>query len=144
MVPYGIINWSTMAQAMACHLFGTKPLSEPTLTYCQLNHSGIPKSCHPVSYTHWNSKGSHQLLTTCILGTNLKFPINKTINDWTHSQGSGNHKDHGMMTSSNGNIFRVTGPLCREFTGHRWIPLTKASDVELWCFLWFGPVQRAE
>ena len=24
-----------------------------------------------------------------------------------------------MMTSSNGNIFHVTGPLCREFTGHR-------------------------
>ena len=24
-----------------------------------------------------------------------------------------------MMTSSNGNMFRVTGPLCREFTGHR-------------------------
>ena len=24
-----------------------------------------------------------------------------------------------MMTSSNGSIFRVTGPLCREFTGHR-------------------------
>ena len=27
-----------------------------------------------------------------------------------------------MMTSSNGNIFRVTGPLCEEFTGRRWIP----------------------
>ena len=39
-----------------------------------------------------------------------------------------------MMTSSNGNTFRVTGPLCGEFTGHRWIPHTKASDVELWCF----------
>ena len=39
-----------------------------------------------------------------------------------------------MMTSSNGNIFRVTGPLCWEFTGHRWIPLTKASDAELWWF----------
>ena len=39
-----------------------------------------------------------------------------------------------MMTSSNGNIFRVTGPLCEEFAGHRWIPLTKASDAELWCF----------
>ena len=38
------------------------------------------------------------------------------------------------MTSSNGDIFRVTGPLCVEFTGHRWIPLTKASDAELWCF----------
>ena len=40
----------------------------------------------------------------------------------------------GMMTSSNGNIFRVTGHLCGEFTGHRWIPRTKASDGELWCF----------
>ena len=30
-----------------------------------------------------------------------------------------------MMTSSNGNIFRVTGPLWGEFTGHRWIPLTR-------------------
>ena len=29
-----------------------------------------------------------------------------------------------MMTSSNGNPFRVTGPLCGEFTGHRWIPRT--------------------
>ena len=28
-------------------------------------------------------------------------------------------------------FFRVTGPLCGEFTGHRWIPLTKASDAEL-------------
>ena len=41
-----------------------------------------------------------------------------------------------MMTSSNGNIFRVTGPLCGEFTGPRWIPRTKASDAERWCFLW--------
>ena len=38
--------------------------------------------------------------------------------------------------SSNGNIFRVTGPLCVEFTGQQWIPLTKASDAELSCFLW--------
>ena len=27
-----------------------------------------------------------------------------------------------MMTSSNGNSFRVTVPLCGEFTGHWWIP----------------------
>ena len=39
------------------------------------------------------------------------------------------------MTSSNGNIFRVTGHLCGEFTGNRWIPLAKAIDAELWCFL---------
>ena len=41
-----------------------------------------------------------------------------------------------MITSPNGNIFRVTGPLCGEFTGDRWIPPTKESDAELWCFLW--------
>ena len=41
-----------------------------------------------------------------------------------------------MMTSSNGYIFRVTGPLWWEFTCHRGIPLTKASDAELWCFHW--------
>ena len=39
---------------------------------------------------------------------------------------------HIMMTSSNGNIFRVTGPLCGEFTGDRWIPRTKTSDADLW------------
>ena len=44
-----------------------------------------------------------------------------------------------MMTSSNGNIFCVTGHLCGEFTGPRWIPHTKASDAELWCFLWSAP-----
>ena len=38
-----------------------------------------------------------------------------------------------MMTSSNRNIFRVTDPLCEEFTGRRWIPQTNASDAELWC-----------
>ena len=43
--------------------------------------------------------------------------------------------DYRMMTSSNGNIFRVTGPLCGEFTGHRWISRTEASGAELWCFL---------
>ena len=48
-----------------------------------------------------------------------------------------------MMTSSNRNISRVTGPLCGEFTGHHWIPLTKASDAELWYFLWSTPEQIA-
>ena len=46
-----------------------------------------------------------------------------------------------MMTSSNWNIFRVIGPLCREFTSHWWISLTKASDAELWSFLWSAPEQ---
>ena len=41
--------------------------------------------------------------------------------------------DIDMMTSSNGNIFRVTGPLCGEFTGPgefpaQW-PVTRSFDV---------------
>ena len=33
-----------------------------------------------------------------------------------------------------GNIFRVSGHLCGDFTGPRWIPHTKANDAELWYF----------
>ena len=47
-----------------------------------------------------------------------------------------------MMTSSNGNIFCVTRPLCREFNGHRWIPLTKTSNAELWC--WNGWINNRD
>ena len=46
------------------------------------------------------------------------------------------HYIANMMTRSNGNIFRVTGHLCGEFIGPRWIPHTKFSDAEFWCFLW--------
>ena len=41
------------------------------------------------------------------------------------------HKGFVMKTSSNRNISRVTGHLCGDFTGLRWIPCTKASDAEL-------------
>ena len=44
--------------------------------------------------------------------------------------------DIDMMTSSNENILHITGHLCGEFTGHRLIPRTKASDAEL--FLMFS------
>ena len=49
-----------------------------------------------------------------------------------------------MMTSSNGNIFCVTGPLWGEATGDRQIPLTKASDAELWYFPLFVSEQTVE
>ena len=48
------------------------------------------------------------------------------------------------MTSSNGNIFHVTGLLYGELTGHRWIPCTKASNAKLWCFLLSAPEQSVE
>ena len=39
-----------------------------------------------------------------------------------------------MMTSSNENIFRGIGRLWGKFPGHRRIPLTEASDAEVWYF----------
>ena len=53
-------------------------------------------------------------------------------------------QNYNTMTSSNGTIFRITGPLCGVFTNHWWIPLTKASDAELLCFLWFVPEQMVD
>ena len=44
-------------------------------------------------------------------------------------------RNNHTMTSSIGNIYRITGSLCGEIIGHRWIPLTKASDAVLWRFL---------
>ena len=49
-----------------------------------------------------------------------------------------------FVTWWRGNIFCVTGPLCGEFTGHRWIPLTKASDAEMWCFFLSAPERTVE
>ena len=49
-----------------------------------------------------------------------------------------------MMTSLNGCIFRLAGPLRGESTGHRLISLTKASDEALWYFLWYAPEQTVE
>ena len=48
------------------------------------------------------------------------------------------------MTSSNGNIFRVSDLLWGESIGNRLIPPTKVSDAELWCFLWSAPQQAVE
>ena len=50
----------------------------------------------------------------------------------------------GMMTSSNGIFFRLTGPVWGESTSHWWFYLPKASDMELSCFLWSSPEQTAE
>ena len=52
-----------------------------------------------------------------------------------------------MMTSSDGNIFRVTGPLCREFSCHRWIlrtrAVTRSFDVKQSCGWWFETPSRS-
>ena len=53
----------------------------------------------------------------------LSLPLLYIMNINTHM--------HNNLSSLVGwwKIFRVTGHLCGEFTGHWWIPLTKASDA---------------
>ena len=46
---------------------------------------------------------------------------------WWHRIASFVDDIWNMMTSPNGSFFCVTSPLCGEFTGHRWIPLTKGQ-----------------
>ena len=41
--------------------------------------------------------------------------------------------DQPMMTSWHGNTFRISGHFVR---GILWSPAHRASDVELWCFIW--------
>ena len=64
-----------------------------------------------------NSNSNHQIiiidLMCCVLLCKSGFITHREI----------------IMTSSNRNIFRVTGLCCGEFTGHRRIPRTKASDA---------------
>ena len=74
---------------------------------------------------------------------------NITTWSWFMNQHGNRHRQHRhnfyiMMTSSNGSIFHITGPLWGESAGYRLIPLTKASDMELWCLLWSAPEQTAE
>ena len=65
-------------------------------------------------------------------------PLQKILNLLGSIYGSWRYLIHGDV------IFRVTGPLCGEFAGHQWIPLTKASDTDLWCFLWSGPGPKSK
>ena len=79
---------------------------------------------------HEYQKHAHEMLQQ-ILVLRVKRPNDHTAVSVLHNESpytspwinSFSHDD-----SSNGNIFRVTGHLCGEFTGHRWIPRTKAMQ----------------
>ena len=75
--------------------------------------------------------------------------VNHTVPTYGHTNKSSMPSPLYMMTSSNENIFRVTGHLCGEFTSRRWIPtqrpVTRSYDVffklrlnKLLCKQWWG------
>ena len=96
---------------------GTKPLPEPTLTYHQRGHlTFIPGYC-VVEFSR------HQY-SMCMTIYTLEIAATSPRGQWVT-----------MMTSSSGNIFRVTGPLWGDqpvpsgFPSQR--PVTRSRDVFL-------------
>ena len=87
-----------------------------------------PRQCHPNNpclhlhyreqMTSWYDSGYLDLETSTLRDNRLGF-VHDDVIKWKHSP-------------------RYC-QLCGEFTGPRWIPHTKASDAELWCFLWSEP-----
>ena len=60
--------------------------------------------------------------TTCVESMlNVCWLSNQTVNK---DCAVVNYNESTMMTSWNENVFRVTGHLCGEFSGHRWFPRT--------------------
>ena len=130
---------------------GIRPLPDPILTLSSIKSGGINMRVISLEMLKMYIIRSCCKLTQLKLPTHLsgdeEFNPNLFLQLFSMESVRGYCKYtmlYDMMTSSNGNIFRVTGPLWVEFTDHQWIPLTKASDVELWCFLWSAPEQTAE
>ena len=137
--------------------------NRPQFYYVLFVKSGSKFSKNSMSWQHWNLNLADSYLwkflhrvNDSLIRTNFHIYIYKICKQWT---GSGRSDffftfffwwpseitaptdTECMMTSSKGNTFRVTALLWGEFTGHRWIPLTKVSESELWCVLWSAPEQ---
>ena len=146
----------------ACRLYNTKLLSKPMLPCWLLDLSeyiSVKLEAKFESFHQWNAfeniffeKQSFCLdlnvFAPCCPWRHMApyfsdntGPVNQVL---CHSSYITSSSLHSMITSSNGSIIRVTGHLCGEFTGPWWIPSTKASDAELWCFLWSAPEYTVE
>ena len=110
-----------------------RPISQIPQCIIQVSHNAPFCNRNVHRYAHFCYQMEHYgIRNWCIVGfvQPIYLPATQTQQNITLSESCA----HFRMTSSNGNISRVTGHLCGEFTDPRWIPRTKASDAELWCF----------
>ena len=132
------------AHAVRAHMF----LRHVSLRWRHSDHAGVsnhqPHGCLLNRLFRRKSKKTSKLRVTGLCAGNSpgtgEFPAQMASYAenisiwWRHHVYMAFHEQYAcrcVSVSSNENIFRVTGPLCGELTGHRWIPLTKASDAEL-------------
>ena len=99
--------------------------------YSDVIISAIVLRASPCKFERW-CVGSrcHHYLMTCVI--RLSSPLNHLAT----------HGVRIMKSAANVTLschFPRYWPFVRGPTGHRWIPLTGASDAELWCFLWSAP-----
>ena len=102
-------------------------------------------SVSPLTHQYFNSMGcARSYIGNCVLVVAIQYRSKLPDDIFSFLVRFTLLLNSYMMTSSNGRIFVVIGPLCGKFTGHQWIPLTKASDVELWWYLWPAHEQTVE
>ena len=91
-------------------------------------------------------------LFTSIIQCGWNYISIRKLKRWYNRLPSGNHTLHKTQEICfichhdviKWKHFRVTGPSWGETTVYQLIPLTKASDTELWWFLWSAPEQTFE
>ena len=117
---YALVIWQSLVQILACPLIGARLLYEPMLDLCCIfiQENAFESVVSKMTYILPRPQCVKATFPS-IYGTQLWSSLCPLM---------------PMMTSSIGNISRVAGLLCREFTGRRWNTLTEASDAELWCF----------
>ena len=123
--------------------FGTT--SRVTLYTAGHLHTAVPHCSHsraPIVHTAVPRENNEHGCVYLRCRAVCKLPGCVEGHPWTFQNCNEPWAFSSMMTSSHGNSFCITGSLWGEDTGDRWIPLTKASDADLWWFLWFTPEQN--
>ena len=99
--------------------------------YCNIKDQNLvhfkQPTLHCLAFPKWSLEGKRHVQVNHIILSSLKKSCYRSGRVFQYQW-------IVMMTSSNGNIFSVTGLLCGEFTVDQRIPRTKASGAELWCF----------
>ena len=145
-VPKGQINnIPSLVQMMAWRRPGDKPLSEPMMLSV-LTHACVTRpQWVTLQHSQPGNSPAFRNLESIISPIMIAFLVQTgaKASPWLElyryqsalpvsvARGLHNHDDVIKWKH-----FPVTGHLCGEFTGPRWIHRTKASDAEFWCFLW--------
>ena len=158
-----IRHWtgSSLIQMMACRLFGAELLPEPMM----ILSIGTNLNFESKQYNDFHSRnciiesrlrsGGHVVhVSICWINSAAWFSLlclrllictgdkqksntytkENGVRIWAANQWCVHHDDVIKWKH-----FPCYWSFVGDFTGHRWIPLTKASDAELWSFLWSAP-----